>query len=255
MKRKASDQQISLCSLIFIIPIELLMIIASFLDTESQMALACTGKKLYGYYKKQCKEQTFTFLYNTKTKDANIHKCLKAFEHHMGRVGWEAIKVNLKLALVNPQNNYKHPIKALYYKITSKYPMGMDETSLSAFILDLDRHKESHQPNVDLFAKFSNLKLLSLHNAILTNDMILAISKLRLLEFISLYNCRIFSGHLTNAFKNLTNLQEVQILFCIDFDFVASSIELPPLLKSFEMQQPYYRRKVDASFCIQLECL
>jgi hypothetical protein len=126
------------------------MIIVSFLDTESQMALTHTCKVLYNYHKRQCKERTFTFLHNAKTKDANIHKCLKAFERHMSRAGWEAIKVNLGLVLINPRGNYKHLIKALYYKSTSKYPMGVHEASLNTFILDLYRRKTPYQLSIFL---------------------------------------------------------------------------------------------------------
>ena len=36
---------------------ELFTIMVSFMDTESQLALACTCKTVYNYHKQQCKEQ------------------------------------------------------------------------------------------------------------------------------------------------------------------------------------------------------
>jgi hypothetical protein len=256
MKRKASDQQTSLSSLTFTTFNQLFTTIVSFLDAESQVALVCTNKKTYEYYRKQCNEQTFDFLCNTKTRDANIHKCLKAFERHMSHMGWKAIKVNLKLVPINIRGDYENLIKALYYKATSPYPTGVvDEANLNAFILDLyHRHNKSRQLDVDFFAKFSNLKLLSLYNATLSDYMISKISGLHLLEFISLYKCNVvFDRCLTNIFENFINLKEVQILFCPVFD--VPSIELPPSLKSFKMLQLRHTGKVDASLCTQLECL
>ena len=65
---KHGSQTSSLPPPILTIPEELFIIITSFMDTESQLALAHTCTTLYEYHKKQCKEQTFTLLYDPKCR-------------------------------------------------------------------------------------------------------------------------------------------------------------------------------------------
>ena len=83
-EQKISDQQTSPRPPILTIPEYLFAIMASYMDAESQFALAHTCKTLYEYHKNQCKEQTFTLLCNTECKDNRIYKYVKAFETPYG---------------------------------------------------------------------------------------------------------------------------------------------------------------------------
>ena len=69
MGQKPSATKPSLPPPILTIPEELFIPITSFMDTESQLALAHTCTTLYEYHKNQCKEQTFTLLYDPKCKN------------------------------------------------------------------------------------------------------------------------------------------------------------------------------------------
>ena len=84
----------------------------------------------------QCSEQTFTLLCNTECEANTIRNCFKALGRHIGHIGWVNVKITLQITLVNPQNNYKHPIKILYLEDSLQLPNGLDGASLNVLIMD-----------------------------------------------------------------------------------------------------------------------
>ena len=85
---------------ILTIPEELFIPITSFMDTESQFALAHTCTMLYKYHKQQCKEQTFTLLCDPQCEEYLISEYIKALERRMSQTGWISVKVTLEIASV-----------------------------------------------------------------------------------------------------------------------------------------------------------
>ena len=77
------------------------------------------------------------------------------------------------------------------------------------------------------------------------------LSKLPLLNFISLLSCDVTEDHLSNIFKECTTLKEFQLSFSSDYD---AFIKLPSRLKGFKIEsdKPF---EVDASLCTQLKSL
>ena len=134
-----TEQQTSL--LILTIPEELFTIMASFMDTESQLAFAHTCKTIYAYHKQQCKEETFTLVCDPQCDEYLISQYIKALERCMSQTGWAGVKVTLKIVSVNPQNNYDHPIRALCLNESFQLPNGLDCASLNALIISFSLRK------------------------------------------------------------------------------------------------------------------
>ena len=93
-----------------------------------------------------------------------------------------------------------------------KLPNGLDYASLNALMIDFYSEEALSQLNVSFFEKFSNLKSLRLNNVTFNDNIISIVSKLPLLEFISLYNCKMANDHLSKIFEDCTTLQEIQLL-------------------------------------------
>jgi hypothetical protein len=243
MAKKCSTQQLSHCPPILTIPAEWFITIASFMDVKSQFTLAHTCKTLYEYHKNQCIEQKFTLLCNIEFKEVNIYKCFKALGRHMSQTGWVTVKVTFEITLVKPQNNYEHSVKALHLLKSFKLPDGLDCASLNALMMTYP-YETQIEPNIFL-ENFSNLKSFSLCDATINDDIVSMISKLHLLEFISLYDCKWTKDQLEKILKDCTNLQEILLLQCDCPDAV--SMKLPPQLKRFKTQHSL--EAIDASFC------
>ena len=232
-----TEQQTSL--LILTIPEELFTIMASFMDTESQLAFAHTCKTVYAYHKQQCKEETFTLVCDPQCDKSLNSQYIKALERCMSQTGWAGVKVTLKIVSVDPQNNYDHPIRALCLNESFQLPNGLDCASLNALIISFSL--KEIMPNISFLEKFSNLKSLRLKHVIINDDTMSMLSKLPLLKFISLSNCKMTKVHLSKIFEGCTTLEEIQLLYCNYSD--VTSIKLPPQLKRFEIK--HYMNHLD----------
>jgi len=133
-----------------------------------------------------------------------------------------------------------------------KLPDGLNFTGLNALIMTTCPYETKIEPNI-FFENFYNLKSFSLCGITINDDMVSMISKLHLLEFISLYHCIWTIDQLEKILKDCTNLQEILLLQCNCSNVV--SIELPPQLKRFELQGSLSNITVDASLCTQLSYL
>ena len=100
---------------ILTIPEELFTTIASFMDTESQVAFAHTCETVYAYHKKQCKKKAFIVMGDHQQyKSLYISYYIKVLQRRMSQSGWGGVKVTLKIASVDPQNNYDNSIRTLW---------------------------------------------------------------------------------------------------------------------------------------------
>ena len=277
-----TKKQTSISIHILMIPKELFNRIASFMDTESQLTLAYTCKMLYAHHKHQCREETFTLVRELPQYE-NIPKHIRTLERCMGQNGWESVKVILKIASVNAQNNYDHPIRALWLNVLSpKLPSksfrslnlpsnyfsesfklhfepinlpdgldGLDCANLNALIVSL--HRRKIVPSITFLEKAPNLNSIVIHHAIIDDDTLLMFSKLPSLKFISLNNCKMTKVHLSKIFEGCTTLEEIQLIYCAYYD--ATLMKFPPKLKKFEIEHCYEECKVDASLCTRLRYL
>ena len=244
MKRKASDEPISVPPPILTIPEELFIPIMSFVDPKSHLAFACTCKTLYNYYKQNYTEQTFTLVCDPQCKryvwkfepryEGYLEpQHVKALERRMSQIGWVRVKVTLKIALLNVQDSYEHPIKALYLKAPFKMVNGLDCASLNALIMEFPFSKELVEPNLSC-EKFSNLKSLQLKYGAFDDGIVSMLAKIPSLEFISLYCCSITRDCISKIFKDCTTLQEIHLVYS-GSSFDSIPIKLSPQLKRFKI--------------------
>ena len=114
-----------------------------------------------------------------------------------------------------------------------KVPKELNCACIDALII-VSSFNRKFMPTISFVENFSNLKSLRLEHVTLNDDIMSMVSKLSLLEFISLYSCKMANGHLSKIFENCTTLQEIQLLYCNFSD--ATSIKLPSQLKRFEIE-------------------
>ena len=164
----------------------------------------------------------------------HISEYIKALERRMSQPGWIYVKVTLKMAQLNVQNSYEYPVKALCLHKMRNLPNGLDCASVNALMIDYYSEKAFSQQNVSFFGKFSNLTSLRFNNTTFNDTEISIVSKLSLLEFISLYECKMGNGHLPKIFEGCTSLQEIQLLRCNFSD--ETPIKLPSQVKRFEIE-------------------
>ena len=223
------------------------------MDVESQFALAHTCTVLYKYHEKQCKEQIFTLLCDPQYNTSFILNYIKAVERRMSQPGWIYMKVALKIAQLNAQNSYEYPIKALCLYKMSNLPNVLDSTSVNALMLMNFYSKQAFsQQNVSFFGKFSNLTSLKFNDTTFDGDEISMVSKLSLLELISLYACKMGNGHLPKIFEGCTSLQEIQLSFCKFSD--NTPIKPPSQVKRLKIEIDNVF-ELDVSDCTKLEHL
>ena len=234
-------------SLILTIPEKLFTMIASFMNTEFQLAFAQTCKAIYAYHKKQCKEETFTLVRDPQYDEFLDYKCIKALERYMSQTGWASVKITLNIISVGSQNNYNHPIKALCLNESLKLPNGLDCESLNTLIIDINL-KETYKLDVPFFERFSNLESLYLRGVTINDDTVSMLSKLPLLKFFSLNINEVTKVYLSKIFEGCTTLEEFQL--CCDYDFAdMESIKLPPQLKRYEID---YYGELKRNRCLRL---
>ena len=165
--------------------------------------------------------------YYTTHRTNSIHydNSIKALQL---RNGW----VRLKFTPILDSQSSNCPVKILCLNGALKVPKKLNCACIDALIVS--SFEEKFMPTISFVENFSNLKSLSLEYVILNDDIISMVSKLSLLEFISLYHCKMANGHLPKIFENCTTLQEIQLLYCNFSD--ETSIKLPSQLKRFKMR-------------------
>ena len=231
-------------SLILTFPQELFAIIMSFKDQSFELVLATTCKILYERYELYYEKQTVVVLYDPKNEFSSYANTIKALQL---RNGW----IRLKFTTILDSQSSNCPVKILCLNGLLQVPKELNCACIDALIISLSREKFM-LTTISFIGEFSNLKSLRLEYTILNNDGISMVSKLSLLEFISLYICEMANGHLLKIFERHTTLKEIQLLWC-NFPY-ATSIKLPSQLKRFEIEHPN-AVVLDASLCTQLEYL
>jgi hypothetical protein len=214
-----TNQQIFLHILAF--PGELFTLIASFIDAESQIALAHTCKTIYDYHKGQCREEKAAFLcLNSK------EQYCKVLERWLSKTGWAAVKVIFEKIETNSQNNNSHPIRALYLDQSHQFPDELKCENINALILDSSLGKLATLAGFCL-ENFSNLKALKLSHTLINESIVSVLSKLPLLKIVSLFECTATDDHLSVLFETCTTLEEIEL---VDSDYATITM-FPPQLK------------------------
>jgi Leucine-rich repeat (LRR) protein len=240
-----ANQQSSL--LISTIPKELFALIASSVDTESQLKFARTSKIVYTYHKQQYKEQTFTLL--SKFAIQFNPKYAKLLERCMSQICWSGLKITLNVVSIDFPNNWGHPIKALALNESFELPNGVDYKSLDTLLIFFGLRKIMTSIS---FEKLSNLRLFGLDNVTINDDIVSILSNLPLLKIVALSKCTMTQVHLSNIFTGYANLENFVLCYS---SFNATSIEPPPQLKRFEVWGNQNLSRVNLSLCTQLQSL
>jgi hypothetical protein len=254
MKQKTTEQQSSSLILMLTIPEELFLLIMSLISTEAHLELAHTCKELHDYYKQSYSKPILTVLCKVQ-HHVEITKYIRVLERRMHQSGWIRTKVKSKMVSEkDAQNNSEYPIKVLCLYNTSQLPTGLDYVNLNALVMEFPC-RENSMPSIS-FEGLKNLKSLSLFSANFSGDMMLMLSKLPLLEFISLSYCTMAEGDFTKIFELFTKLEEIQLLFCATPDFV-NPVKFPPQLKRLKIKDTDMKifTKMDFSLCTQLSYL
>jgi hypothetical protein len=231
---------------------ELFVLIASFMDIESQFEFAHTCKIVYAYHEQQYKEQIFTLLSNF-TRRFNP-EYVKSLECCMSQIGWSRLKITLNVVTLKAistdfPNNCGHPIKALALNESFELPKGVDYKSLDTLLIFFGLGKIMTSIS---FEKLSNLRLFGLNNVTINDDIVSMLSNLPLLKIISLFKCTMTQVHLSNIFKSCANLENFELsLNSSD----VTSIEPPPQLKRFIIRNNENLSRVNLSLCTQLKSL
>ena len=126
------------------------------------------------------------------------------------RNGW----LRLKLTSIWDSQSSNCPIKILYLDGELKMPKELDYASFNALVIIPRFARSLSQLSVSSLENFSNLRSLRLNSLSFNNDMMSMVSKLSLLEFISLYKCRVANDLLLKIFESCTILQEFRLIFC-----------------------------------------
>jgi hypothetical protein len=242
------NQQISLLTLTTLK--ELFTLIALFMDTESQLALAHTCKKVYTCHKEQCKEEIIAFLCDLPNDIPFYHQSCKVFERWLSETGWAAVKVILKKVSTDSLSNSSYPIKALYFDISLQFPNELKCENINTLILISSLWTSSTLESLSFFENLPNLKILQLISTFINDNMVSVISKLSFLKAISLKDCKI-TDNLSKMFEACTTLEEIELLTC----FSATSIVLSPQVKMLYIEGCIQSMKIDLSRCTQLQSL
>jgi hypothetical protein len=237
------DQTPSIAALILALPCELFAIIMLLIDKHSELSHAKTCKALYEHYEKYYEKKTAVIIYDPLGKYLDYTENIKAFQLHHG---W----LRLKFASISDSQSSNCPVKVLHLRKECKGLEKLDYVCINALIMEPFFENATFQ-SVSFLEKFSNLRSLSL-NTILKDDMILTFSKLPILEFISLYRCKMITDHLQKIFEHCTTLQGIQLIFC-EFPSMIS-IKLHSQLKIFKISS-IQKYKLNASDCTQLGSL
>ena len=169
----------------------------SFKDKSFELALAKTCKMLYERYELYYEKKTAVVLYDPQDKFSYYANSIKALHNYMSRNGW----VRLKFTPILDSQSSNCPVKILCLNGALKVPKELNCACIDALIVS--SFEEKFMPTISFVENFSNLKSLSLEYVILNDDIISMLSKLSLLEFISLYHCKMANGHLQRYLKTV----------------------------------------------------
>ena len=231
-------------SLIVIFPYELIAMLSS-KDQKSALALARTCKTLYGRYEQYYEKQTAVVLYDPWDKLHLYNDTIKALSLQNG---W----LRLKFVLISNSQNNNCPVKILCLGEGFNVLPKFDYARIHAVIVSSFTGK--FIPTISFAENFSNLRSLCLNGAVFNGGEISMISRLPLLKFISLRNCKMTNIHPSKIFENCATLQEIQLLFFKTGSPYETSLKFPSWLNIFKIRTTP-DIVVDASFCIQYSCL
>jgi hypothetical protein len=243
---------------ILLFPYELIIAIVSFVKISSSFAFAITSKTSYTYYERYCGNEITVVPCDSRTPLTYYNDIVKALYEYIPQYGWARLKL---VPILNFQNaNY--PMGVLCLNETLSLPNGVNGTDISDLIIASSL--EGKKPTIS-FGKFANLKTLGLRNVSLNSHMTSIFSHLKLLEFISLYDCDLNNCDLSDMFANCISLEELQIKRCkfplevlqsggSGYSYEGSEILLPPKLKTFKMQR-HLSSRIDASQCTRFHSL
>jgi hypothetical protein len=235
--------------LILTIPKELLTMIASFMNTKSQLALAHTCKTMYCYHKEKCKEEIITFLCCPPI-DINFECYYKVLKHWLSEPGWAAVKPIFKRISTDSQSNDSCLIRALYLYNSLQFPSKLKCENINALMLNFFPRVSSTSLSISFLEKFPNLKMLWLSNVIINENIVSALSTLSLLNIITLDQCEITDDYLSKIFESCTTLEEIELHYI----FFKMPIMFPPQVKRLRMEG-HYPMQIDLSRCTQLRSL
>jgi hypothetical protein len=228
-------------------PEELFTFIAPFLDSESQLALAHTCTKIYGYHKKKCRE-IVVLLHGLQNSLLFRSEHRKVLARWLGETGWAAMKVIPTEVSIDSQNNNSHLLRTLCLNSSFQLPNGLNCKSIDILILE---HSLYSLLTISFWEKFPNLKIVSLTNIIFNENIISALSMLSLLEIISLNLCIMSDDCLSKIFKTCTTLKEIELYSAKH----ATPIIFPPQVTRLCIANYDASMEIDLSRCIQLRSL
>jgi hypothetical protein len=97
----------------------------------------------------------------------------------------------LRTALLNVHKNHEYNLRDLCLDKVLNLPNTLDCATIHTPIIDFYSKEVLSRLNLSFFKKFSNLNSLRFKNTVFNNHEISMLSKLSLLEFISLYECKL----------------------------------------------------------------
>jgi hypothetical protein len=225
---------------------ELFTLIALFMDTESQLALAHTCRIAYAYHEKQYREETVAFLCELPS---NAH-CISPFERWLSETGWATVKIVLKGISTVSQEKDGHPIRALCLEESVQVPNELKCESINALVVESPSKTSFTSLSISFLKKFPNLKILRLVGIIINKNIVSVISKISLLKVISLNHCAIPSYHLSKIFETCTTLEEIELIY----NHGVTSIMFPSQVKRLHIMD-FRSMQIDLSRCTQLQSL
>jgi hypothetical protein len=232
---------------ILTLPEDMFALIVSFMDSESQLALAYTCKIVYTYHKKQCKKEIVAFLCLHSE-----YQYRKILERWLNKPGWAAVKVILKKISTDSLKNNSYPIRALFLDKSSYFPIELKCESINAFIFESTIWASSTLLSLSFLRRISNLKILRLITIFISENTVSVLSEFPLLKVISLDHCEITYDHLSKIFETCTTLEEIELYFSIPQDVM--SIMFPPQMKRLHIMD-LCDMQIDLSCCTQLQSL
>jgi hypothetical protein len=231
------------------IPRELLTMIASFLDTNSQLGFAHTCKTIYIHHKQRYKEETVTVLYSQPMDVYYYRKYCKVLERWLGETGWTTVKVTTEGISTDSLNNNSDIIRALYLGRSLQLPNELKYEDINALILNIPS-KTHISTNPSFLEKFSNLKILSLIHVDINESIISIIPKVSLLKIISLNCYSITDYHFSKIFETCTALKEIELWGVFH---MKSIMFFPPQVERLSIDGYFYENlQIDLSRCTQL---
>jgi hypothetical protein len=163
----------------------LFLFIALPINKKQHLALASTCRYLNNYYKQCHEEKTFILLHGLQFVPFIRSHYVKALEHRWGRTDCMHTKIKITKAIVDSQNYDTHPAEALYLNELFKMPDELSYATVHTLILNFSFEITESKLNLSFLEKFSNLNSLRFNNTMFNNNEISILSKLSLLEFIS----------------------------------------------------------------------